>query len=179
MKILAKVLLPALVLLCFTPNLALGQPADANATCDISVTVDGIMEWSGNFSDINLSNITSQSTVVDGNDTTTLYTNGNVDITTAGTAVLTHTDPNNSDTLITEYKLTYDGNGSTATGGSTVDWTTYSSFLNPTASTVTHYDGDGAVEVTLWARASNDSGNVADAGSYSAVQTLTAAWDGG
>jgi len=177
MKILSKVLLPALVLLCFTPNLAMGLPADANATCDISVTVDGIMEWSGNFSDINLSNITSQSDEPNDYSTTTLYTNGDVDITADNTTTAQLSSA--TDTLVTEYKLEYDGDGASATGGSTVDWTAYNSFLSPTASDVTHYEGDGNVDVTLWAKAKNPAGEVADAGSYTATQTLTAAWDGG
>ncbi len=175
MKTLAKVLLLVTVVLCLTPGLVLADPNNTDATCSVTVTVDNIMEWSGNFSGINLANITAQSTVVDGNDTTDLYTNGNVDITTAGTAVLTNTDPNSADVLVTEYKLTYDGDGASATGGSTVDWTAYDSFLT-SASVVTHFSEDGAVEVRLWARASNPAGEVADAGSYSATQTLTAAW---
>jgi len=176
MKTLAKVLLLVTVALCLTPGLVLADPNDTDATCSVTVTVDNIMEWSGNFpTGIAMANITAQSTVVDGNDTTTLYTNGNVDITTAGTAVLTNTDPNSADVLVTEYKLTYDGDGASATGGSTVDWTAYDSFLT-SASVITHISEDGAVDVTLWARASNPAGEVVDAGSYSATQTLTAAW---
>ena len=56
-----------------------------------------------------------------------------------------------------------------------VSYTLYSSFLS-SASVITHVSGDGAVVVTLSARATNDSGNVADAGNYSATQTLTASW---
>jgi len=53
-----------------------------------------------------------------------------------------------------------------------MDW---SLFLGA-GSNVTHVDGDGAVNVTLSAKASNETGNVANAGLYTATQTLTAAW---
>jgi hypothetical protein len=177
MKSLAKVLLLVTVVLFLAPGLVLADPNDTDATCSVTVTVDNIMEWSGNFSGIDLGTITSQGDIVDGNDTTTLYTNGNVDITADNTATaqLSNGDPNSSDTLVTEYKLTYDGDGASATGGSTVDWTEYDTFLS-SASVVTHISEDGAVEVRLWARASNPAGEVADAGSYGATQTLTASW---
>jgi hypothetical protein len=81
------------------------------------------------------------------------------------------------DTLVTEYKLTFDGDGSSATGASTVDYTSYESFLNPAVS-VTHVGGDDAVIVTLYVRAGNYLGDLANSGSYSATQTLTASWVG-
>jgi len=84
------------------------------------------------------------------------------------------TDPNQ--TLVTSYMLTDNGDGTNTTGGADqTSYTVYSSFLSP-AYIITHVAGDGAVVITLYAKAENPSGEVADAGSYSAIQTLTAAW---
>ena len=74
---------------------------------------------------------------------------------------------------MTEYKLEYDGDGDPDTGGATVDWAEYDDFL-VVPSAVTHVTLDGAVNVTLSARASNATGTLADAGNYTATQTLTA-----
>jgi hypothetical protein len=123
-----------------------------------------------------LDEITSQTTVVFDDSTLTLYTNGDVDITAdilSGLPELTGPD---SDTLVTEYALSYDGNGSTTgTGGTAVPFTNFDTFLTG-GSHVTHVPGDGAVDVTLSVRASNASGELANAGLYNATQTLTAAW---
>ncbi|MFO8008726.1 MAG: hypothetical protein R6V05_13425 [Candidatus Brocadiia bacterium] len=150
------------------------QPADDTATCSVSATVDSIMEWAGNFAAIDLGTMTAQSDVLTGSATQTLYTNGNVDVTADNTATAELSEAG-GDTLYTEYGLQYDGDGVAATGGSDVAYVVYSSFLS-TASTITHVDGDGAVDITLQARASNAAGTQADAGSYSATQTLTASW---
>ncbi len=162
-----------LAIVCVFASSVAAQPADDDATCAVSATVDNIMEWEGNFAAIDLGNITAQATVLTGTAAITLWINGDVHITADNTAaaLLTETD----DTLVTQYGIAYDGDGTTATGGSTVAYTAYDSFLT-TASEVTHFDEDGAVEVTLSARAANDTDNVADAGSYTAVQTLTASW---
>lgn len=157
-------------------QVALAAPANDTATCSVSVTVDDIMEWSGNFTAIALSNITAQATVVSDTATTTLYTNGNASISADNTATA-QLSTGSADTLVTEYSLAFDGDGTTATGGASVAWTAYDSFLS-VASSVTHVANDGAVDVTLGARASNASGTLADAGAYSATQTLTAAWAG-
>jgi len=172
--------LTVVIALCLTTNsaLAVGDPNDG-ATASVTVTVDNIVEWADTaFSTIAISDhITAYGSTPDANQSLVLYTNGNVDITADNStaARLDKTDDPNQ-ILITSYKLTYDeAAGGSTTGGSTVDWTDYSTFLS-SASTVSHAAGDGAVEVTLWAKAANPSGEVADAGSYSAVQTLTAAW---
>ncbi|MCK5557393.1 MAG: hypothetical protein KAJ01_03385, partial [Candidatus Hydrogenedentes bacterium] len=123
---------------------------------------------------IDLGTMTSQGDILTGSDTATLYTNGNVDITADNTTAAELSEAG-ADTLYTEYQLSYDGDGVSATGGSSVAYAVYSSFLS-SASTVTHYDEDGAVVVTLGARATNAGGTLADAGNYSATQTLTASW---
>ncbi len=169
--ITATVCIAAIVL--FSSS-ALAQPADDTATCAVSATVANIMEWSANFSAISLGTMSSVSDTLTGSETATLYTNGNVDITADNTTAAELSEAG-GDTLYTEYQLSYDGNGTTATGGSAVSYTVYSSFLS-SASTVTHYDEDGAVVVTLGARATNAAGTLADAGSYTATQTLTASW---
>jgi hypothetical protein len=165
----------AIVALCVW-GAVLAQPVDDDATCDISVTVAEIMEWSSNFPDIVvLDQITSQATVVTDDSTLTLYTNGDVDITAdilSGLPELTGPD---SDTLVTEYALSYDGTGSGSTGGAPVAFTNFDTFLTG-GSHVTHVPGDGAVNVTLSVRASNEGGTLANAGLYNATQTLTAAW---
>lgn len=168
------VLAVGLFVLLLWAGVVAAAPPDDDATCDISVTVAEIMEWESDFSAIGLDNITSQATTVSDTSTMTLYTNGDVDITadTSTNAELTGPD---SDTLVTEYGLAYDGNGLAATGGSTVSFTMYDAFLS-SASSVTHVSGDGAVEVTLSVRASNATGTLANAGLYTATQTLTASW---
>jgi len=153
---------------------AFAQPADDDATCSVSATVDDIMEWSGNFAAIDLGTMTARDDILTGSETTTLYTNGNVDITADNTTTAELSEAG-GDTLYTEYQLSYDGDGVSATGGSAVSYTVYSSFLS-SASVATHYDEDGAVVVTLGVRATNPAGTLADAGSYSATQTLTASW---
>jgi len=172
--------LAVVIALCLTPNLALADPNNVDATCGISVTVDGVMEWAGNFANINLSSITSRTEAQTGTEMVVLYTNGDVTLTAENStsAQLTN-DGASTDTLVTEYKLAFDSTGGT-TGNDTPDWESYDEFLNlgagGTATTVTHADGDGAVEVTLHVRASNDTGQVADSGSYSCTQNITASW---
>lgn len=177
MKMLIKVLLVTLTVVCFTPNpVSADNPSNSQATAAVTCTVDTIMEWSAaSFSTIAIADITHQNSAPFASQSLVLYTNGNVDISANNTTTAQLSLASPADTLVTEYKLEYDKNGSNGTGGSTVDWTDYSTFLS-TPSTVTHVNGDGAVNVTLSARASNDSGNVANAGDYTATQTLTAAW---
>jgi len=178
MKMLTRriVLLIGLVLL-IDANIALAVPPNDDATANITVTVADIMEWSGDFATIALPDITTQTSAPTASQTTTLYTNGNVDITadnTTAAQLALGTDPNQ--TLVTSYMLTDDGDGTNTTGGTDqASYTLYSSFLSP-AYTITHVAGDGADVITLYAKAENPSGEVADAGSYSAIQTLTAAW---
>ena len=172
MKILFKCFVA--VLLGLTCTNAIAAPADADATATINVVVDTIMEWSGNFADITIAeHITTQAASVTGNSNITLYTNGDVTISADNTASSRLTLA--SDYLVTEYRLEYDGDGASATGGATVDYTAYDQFLT-TPSAITHISTDGATGVTLRVRASNPAGTVVNAGTYTAVQTLTAAW---
>ena len=150
------------------------SPPSTTATCAISGSVSEIMEWDTAFPAISLASITTQSQQVTGSAVTTLYTNGNVDITADNTSAARLTSAGGA-TLVTEYSLSYDGNGLAATGGSAVLYATYDTFLS-TPSRITHVTGDGAVVLTLGVRASNHPGDVSEATSYNATQTLTASW---
>jgi hypothetical protein len=174
MKNLPRILLPVVLVLCLAPNLALAQPADDPATCDITVTVDPIMEWSAaSYGPIALANITSTTDTPSGTADFTLYTNCNSEISADNTATAQLSSA--TDTLVTEYQLAFDGDGASATGGTDVgSWTDYTTFLS-TASAVTHVDGDGTAVITLSAQAST-GGSTPDAGAYSATQTLTVSW---
>ena len=178
MKNLVKVVL-FLAVLCLALRVAFAaDPGDDSSQCDVTVTVNTIMEWSAaSYADIALAPpITSVTQTRSGSRDFTLYTNCNCEISADNTAAAElENEGASTDTLVTEYQLAYDGDGVTATGGTDVGgWTDYSTFLG-TPSAVTHVDGDGAVVVTLSARAST-GGSVPDAGSYRATQTLTASW---
>lgn len=177
MKTLAKVLL--LVGLCVSVKLALAaDPGPDSATCTINVTVGQIIEWEGAaFTDIDLATITAQGDTPSGSSEYTLWINCNVSLTADNDAdaELDNTGGGGSDTLVTEYYVDYDGDGVTATGGTDTAYATYNNFISG-GSAITHVDNDGGVEITLYARASNDSDNVADAGDYTCTQTLTASW---
>jgi len=182
MKNLAKALLLGGLFLYLTPHLALAaDPGDSDSTCNISVTVNTILEWAGNFADIPLTAISAQADTPEDNKTQTIYTNCNFEIDADQTTTAQLSSA--TDTLVTKYKLADDGDGSADTGAAAdaeaasgiATWTDYNSFLS-TALAVTHVDTDGAVDITLYVQASNPAGEVADAGSYSAIQTLTASW---
>jgi hypothetical protein len=182
-------------------NPALAKPSSVSARCNISCTVAEIVEWSdSSFPAINLADLTTQSSRVSGSSSLYLYTNGDVEIT-ADNSDAAQLSKDDNHRLVTEYKLEYDAFGLNKTSGSMVDWNGYDSFLSE-GSRVTHVSGDGAVEVTLSVRVSNDSGgfgnsltpNLMSANPYSsnaaciisctlenvgkctATQTLTACW---
>lgn len=134
------------------------------------------MTWNGNFPAVNLGSLTSRSSMPEGSSTATLTMTGDVEIT-ADNSTASRLSEAGGDTLITEYKLVFDGDGVSNTGGPTVSYASYNSFLISPVS-VTHVDADDEVDVTLYVRAYNDPDNVADAGSYAATQTLTASWVG-
>ena len=167
-----------LAALWLTSSLVLAaDPGDDSATCDVTVTVNTVMEWSAaSYADIALAAITSTVDTPSGSRDFTLYTNCNCEISADNTtAAQLENNGASTDTLVTEYQLAYDGDGVSATGGTDVGtWTDYSTFLG-TPSAVTHVDGDGVVTVTLSVQASSP-GQVRDAGNYSATQTLTASW---
>lgn len=176
MKMLTRrvVLLMGLALLINTNLVWAADPGDDLATCDISVTVNTVMEWAGNFANISLTAISAQADTPEGSQVQTLYTNCNLEISADNTTASQLSSA--TDILVTKYQLSYDGDGVTATGGTDVGtWTDYDTFL-ATPSAVTHVDTDGAVDITLYVQASNPAGRVADAGSYTATQTLTASW---
>ncbi len=169
-RVIATLCVVAIVL--FSSS-AFAQPADDDAKCSVSATVANMTEWS-DFSAMNLETTDDRDDQLTGSNTTTLYTKGNVDITAENDTDAELSEPG-GDTLYTQYSLSYDGDGSSATGSSTVSYTVYSSFLG-SASTVTHVDADEAVVVTLGARATNAAGTLADSGDYSATLTLTLSW---
>ncbi len=133
------------------------------------------MQWTGNFGPISLPNITTRTDQPTGSSTATLLMDGDVEISAENGATARLTA--GGDFLTTEYRLEFDGDGGGATGANTVDYTAYDSFLSG-AVLVTHVFGDDSVDVTLTVRASIPAGDVADAATYSATQTLTATWVG-
>ncbi len=135
------------------------------------------MYWDGSFDPINLDNINTKSSVSQASSSITLITTGNAQISADNTDTAQLSCA--TDTLVTTYKITFDGDGSSDTGGSNVDYADYDTFLTgPAEGDVTYVADDNDVVVTLFARAENDSLDVADAGDYSATQTLTVQWVG-
>jgi len=156
-------------------NLASAQPPPVSATCNISCTVADIVEWSDtDFAPIELPELTTENAQVSGSASLLLYTNGDVTIT-ANNSDTTQLSKDPLHKLVTEYKLEYDAAGAAQTGGSTVAWSGYDSFLSK-GSTVNHIHGDGAVEVILSVRASYDSKAPPASGDYNATQTVTVCW---
>ena len=175
------VLLAVLVLLLNVDPLFALDPGDSTADCIIQVTVDTIMEWVGNFTTINLTTIDDQTDISAGLETQTIYANCNFEIGALNTTTAQLSSA--TDTLVTKYKLSSDGDGSSTTGATagaiaasgSDTWTDYNNFLT-TELAITHVDTDGAVVITLEVQATAPSGEVPDAGSYTATQTLTASW---
>lgn len=171
--------LTVVIALCVTTNSALADLGDDVATADVNCTVTDIAEWAlpGDYNEIQLPDITDQNSyTADANALLKLYTNANVTMT-ADTTTASRLDKIDdvNEVLVTEYKLTYDANGTTGTGGDTSAkvWETYNEFAPVN---VTHVSGDGEVEVRLHVRARNTTGELADAGKYTAKQTLTIAF---
>jgi hypothetical protein len=202
-KNMNKTMLLVLTVICVVALSYYTSPAfgDAgqhdHATCDITVTVESIVEWEGvdnEFPGIALANITAQNSSPSGSAVLTLWTNSNVTLTADNTNLsqLTHQRGDGApveDTLVTWYKISTDGDGDPATGADSTAvtasasdvWTLHNLFLTaPLASlAITHFNGDGNVEVTLEVQATNEvTGhmNVADVGLYEATQTITATW---
>ena len=140
------------------------------------LVADEFMFWSADFSPISLDAITTRDEVSTGSEVLNLHTTGNCEISADNSSAAVLTGPG-GDVLLTDYALSFDGDGVTSTGGSDVDYTSYDSFLVP-AVQITCVGGDSMVKVTLSARARNQPGDVANAGSYSAVVTLTTSWTG-
>jgi len=177
-------------------NLVLAGHASVSATCDISCTVADIVEWSDDsFPAINLGNLTNETREVSGSSSLILYTNRDVQII-ADNSYAARLSKNGVRTLVTQYNLEYYGGGTDQTGGRTAGWSDYDCFL-VNGSQVTHFPGDGAVEVILSVRAfkntasaDSDSGSAfslgrspaqhsaetSESGYYTARQTLTVCW---
>jgi hypothetical protein len=132
------------------------------------------MYWD-NFDPIALSSIPSQAQTRQGSATVTLFTSGNAEISADNTATAQLSCA--TDTLVTEYMLEFDGDGSSATGAADTAYAEYNTFLT-TAYDITYITDDNDVDVTLWVRASNNADEVADSDTYNAVQTLTVSWVG-
>jgi len=146
--------------------------------CPLLIGAD-YMYWDDNhFATIALANIQTRDQVREGSSSLAIFLNVNVEITadTGTDAQLSHAT--SGDTLVTEYMLTDNGDGINTTGGTdqTV-YTDYATFLS-TAYAITHVADDNDVTVTLHVRASNSAGELGDAGSYTAMQTLTVHWSG-
>jgi hypothetical protein len=134
------------------------------------------MSWLGNFGSIGLPDLDTRTGTSTGSANEFINLNGDIEISADNSAAAQLSGPG-GEVLVTEYSLSFNGDGSSATGGPPVDYTPHDSFLVPPAQ-VTHVPGDNFVRVTLGVRASHPSGDVADAGDYTATQTLTASWVG-
>lgn len=145
--------------------------------CPMFVWAVDYMYWDSNFGPISLLSINSQAQTREGSVTVTLITTGDAEIfadnTASGPAELSCA----TDTLVTEYKLSFDGNGSGATGRAATSYETYDTFLS-TSAFITYVTDDNDVDVTLWVRASNNPDEVSDSDTYNATQTLTVTWVG-
>ena len=177
---LCVVCIAVIVVLSVKPVFA-AEP-DSSATCAISVTVSPVMEWAGNFAaGISLAAINAYTDTPTGSDNQTIYTNCNFNLDADQTATAQLSSA--TDTLVTNYRMTEDGDAVATTGATDGQCTTsgldsyvlYSSFLS-TVLPITHVDTDGAVVITLYAQATNPAGEMADQGAYTATQTLTAVW---
>jgi len=144
--------------------------------CSELLMSQGVMYWESNFEPIALVNITTRDGVSEGDAQVRLFTSGNAEISADNTDAARLTGPG-GDSLYTEYKLRFDGNGINKTGGSAVSFTSYDSFLSSPASVI-HVPGDDEVRVTLSVKVSNYANQLANAGTYSATQTLTVHWVG-
>jgi hypothetical protein len=134
------------------------------------------MYWVGNFGPISLGHLTTQADIKTASSSTTLFTTGDCEISADHTVAARLSGPAGC-TLITEYKLEFDGDGSGKTGAATVDFSTYDTFL-ASPLRITHVPYDDDVVITLSVRARNNPNNLADAGDYTAAQTLTVHWVG-
>ena len=134
------------------------------------------MYWESNFGPIVLAGISQRDQTPEGSSTARLILTGDVSLSADNSDTARLAGPG-GDYLITEYALQFDGDGQSATGRPDVGYTSYDSFIS-TEVTVTQVGVDSDVEVTLKVRASMNAADVANAGTYTATQTLTASWVG-
>jgi hypothetical protein len=135
------------------------------------------LNWESSFDPIALPSITSKNQVSEGSSSAILLISGDVVISAENSAEAQLSSTTTIDTLVTEYKLTFDGNGIIATGGTDTNYETYDTFLKP-AKPVYYVTDDDYVKVTLHVKASNYANDLPDAGTYTATQTLTVHWVG-
>jgi hypothetical protein len=140
------------------------------------MAAEDALYWVGNFNPISLGNLTGQSDVKTAASSATLFTTGDCEISADRTVAARLSGPG-SDSLITEYKLEFDGTGSGKTGAAAVDFTTYDTFLASPVR-ITHVPFDDDVVITVSVRAANYPNNLANAGDYTATQTFTVYWAG-
>lgn len=133
------------------------------------------MYWMGNFGEVSLGNLATQSDIKTASASVVLFTTGDCELSANRTIAARLSGE--GDNLITEYKLEFDGNGSSKTGSSTVDYESYDNFISSPL-IITHVSFDDQVSITLSVRARNNPNNIANAGNYSATQTLTVSWAG-
>ncbi len=145
------------------------------SACSSLLISQDYMYWEDDFESITLPNITARDAESEGEAEATLFTSGDAEISADNTT--TAQLSSGTDTLLTQYKLRFDGDGTTKTGGSTVPFTTYDSFLSTPAS-ITYVPDDNDVTVKLIVLAKNYNEQVANAGTYTATQTLTVHWVG-
>ena len=136
---------------------------------------ESLMYWDSNFGPIALPSITGKNQISEGSSSAILSINGDGEISADNSTAAQLSSA--GDTLVTEYKLTFDGDGSSTTGGAGTNYETYDRFLT-TAAPVTHVTDDNDVEVTVHVKASNYANDLANAGTYTATQTLTVHWVG-
>lgn len=161
-------------ILCGAAVPALAVPPPATATCKITCTVAEIVEWSElSFPEIDLGVLTARNKQATSDAALTLYTNGDVTIIAdnSNSAELSF----GPHTLLTEYKLKFDGSGIEQTGGKPTEWCSFNTFLKEGASIV-HIPTDGAVEIILSVKASIEKICPENSGQYNAIQTLTVCW---
>ncbi len=152
-------------------------PALLIAACLLSPIVfgEGYMSWYSSFESISLPAITSKSQTSEGSSTAILSLNGDAQISADNSSAAQLSSSGNF--LVTEYKLTFDGDGSSTTGADPTNYETYDTFLS-TPAQIHYVLYDDEVQITLHVRASSASSGAPDAGNYTASQTLTVHWLG-
>lgn len=146
--------------------------------CSSVLMSEDFMYWESDFAPIVLADLTTQGQSENGSSNVTLFTSGDVEIS-ADNSTTARLDGPTGDYLITRYRLDFDGDGVAETGTSDTAMTHYDQFLVPPVQ-ITHVADDNDVVVTLRVRARprNAANDLADAGTYTATQTLTAYWVG-
>ena len=134
------------------------------------------MYWDdSHFPAIALTNIQTRDQVREASSSLAIFLNVNAEISADNTAAAQLTHAASGDNLVTEYMLTFDGDGVSTTGSTPTSYQSYDQFLTSPAA-INYITDDNDVTVTLHVKASNSAGKLADAGTYTATQTLTVHW---